>query len=869
MLSLYRTLSLRYLKRRRARAVLIVFSIAVGVAAWVATSALIHSLTREISQAATPMAGAADLYVSTGNGVPLPLAETVAQIPGVASVRPMIIHHAVLPDLREDGKPESAVLLGVPLPKSNADGDPELGLSLEQRRLPTFQDLMTGNVAYIGQKLEQRLPLDADGRFNLIVGGKSHFIKVLGVVNATGPAATLGGNVIAMQLPAAAALRGRPGLATRFDVALQATAIREEVRRLIVSALEGRAQVSTPEAQDERIHDVLRGLEVGFTLSGWVALVVGMFLVYNSLAVSVAERRHDIGIMRSLGATRGQIRALFLGEAGILGFIGTILGIPLGLGLAELSLGPMQRALQDIFLPMRARHIDVSNLGMTFVTAVLAGMTASLAAALIPSGQAASEEPADAVRRRPPSPALALRIMHASACLLLIGIGLGSIVLRDHLPPRLGAYAGPPIILLACLLATPFLTATIARAIQPVTRRLLGVEARLAADNLLRAPTRTGLVVGALAAGVALIIETAGLIRSNEVAIDNWVGQTIRADAFITAGGPLSGSGQILEMGHEVRRHLDREFGAARDFRAIAICFRHQAWENGDDSIDVLLVGLDALDYYTANAERGYQADHLELFRRLAEEPGGAIASQNFLDKHGKKVGDTITLSGARGAVELRILGAFVDYSWNMGTLFVDRAPHEADFNTQFVDVYDCYLPVANADKEAFRQRVQQSSWGAEHALCVITHEELKESIRNMIRRLYGLAYTQQSLVVIVVALGVMAALLISVIQRQRELGLLRAVGATRGQVIRTVLAEAFLMGAIGTLLGLLIGLPLEWYVVHILLFEEAGFEFPVMYPWASAGLVAASAMILAAAAAQIPAMQAGRLRIAEAIAYE
>jgi putative ABC transport system permease protein len=226
-------------------------------------------------------------------------------------------------------------------------------------------------------------------------------------------------------------------------------------------------------------------------------------------------------------------------------------------------------------------------------------------------------------------------------------------------------------------------------------------------------------------------------------------------------------------------------------------------------------------------------------------------------------------MSGARGAVDLRILGAFVDYEWSMGTLFVDRARHEPDFNTRFVDVYDCYLPVGNADAEAFRQRVQQSSWGAEHALFVLTREEVYEQIRNMIRRLYGLAYTQQSLVVIVVALGVMAALLISVIQRQRELGLLRAVGATRGQIVRTVLAEAVLMGAIGTLLGLLIGLPLEWYVINVLLFEEAGFELPVVYPWLSAGLVAASAMFLAALAAQIPAMQAGRLRIAEAIAYE
>src|SRR5216683_958213 len=141
MLSLYRTLSLRYLKRRRARAALIVFSIAVGVAAWVATSALIHSLTREISQAATPLAGAADLYVTTGNGVPLELADQIAHIPGVASVRPLIIHHVVLPDLLEDGKPQSAVLLGVDPQESNSLGGADWGLKTEARRTATLEDL--------------------------------------------------------------------------------------------------------------------------------------------------------------------------------------------------------------------------------------------------------------------------------------------------------------------------------------------------------------------------------------------------------------------------------------------------------------------------------------------------------------------------------------------------------------------------------------------------------------------------------------------------------------------------------------------------------------------------------------------------------
>jgi putative ABC transport system permease protein len=677
-----------------------------------------------------------------------------------------------------------------------------------------------------------------------------------------------------MHIEHAAALLGRPDLVTRLDVRLEPGADRDEVRHRIEAELAGAAQVTTPEAQERRISEVLIGLEIGFTLSGLVALVVGMFLVYNSLAVSVAERRHDIGILRSLGAMRGQVRWLFLGEAALLGLVGALLGIPLGLGFAEVCLGPMQRALKDIFLPMHAQHIDVAQLGDTMGIGVLAGLATSLLAALIPSTRAASEEPADVVRRTPPAPRFLIRALHIGTCLVLLGAGFALVAFRAylprvHLPPRVGAYGAPCVIFLAFLLATPLLTEVLAGLLQPLARCLFGVEARLAADNLRRSPARTGLVIGALAAGVAMMVQTAGFIRSNESAILDWISVTVRADAFITSGGPLSGSGQSLEMSEDVRRHLLAEFGSDPGFRPIGICFRHLPWVNKGDDIDLLVVALDAEDYYTANVERGYKGEHLEPFRRLAQEPGSMVASQNFLDKHGKSVGDTITLPGARGAVQLRITGACIDYSWNQGTLFVDRARHEPDFNTRFVDIFDCYLPGSNPDKEAFRERVQQSSWGAEHALFVLTREELYEHILNMIRRLYGLAYTQQILVALVVAFGVMAALLISVLQRRRELGLLRAVGATQPQVLRTVLAEVFLMGLIGTGMGLLMGWPLEWYFVHVLLFEEAGFRFPLVYPWQPAALIAGGAMLLAALAGQFPAFQAGRLRIAEAIAYE
>jgi putative ABC transport system permease protein len=131
------------------------------------------------------------------------------------------------------------------------------------------------------------------------------------------------------------------------------------------------------------------------------------------------------------------------------------------------------------------------------------------------------------------------------------------------------------------------------------------------------------------------------------------------------------------------------------------------------------------------------------------------------------------------------------------------------------------------------------------------------------------MAYALLGMVAVVTALGVLTALLISVIQRRRELGLLRAVGANKWQVLRTVLAEAVLMGAIGTFIGIILGVPIQWYVVQITLFEEGGFAFPVVLPWKEAGVIAALALIVATLAGLVPAIHAGRLRISEAIAYE
>ncbi|MBY0457259.1 MAG: FtsX-like permease family protein, partial [Gemmataceae bacterium] len=239
--------------------------------------------------------------------------------------------------------------------------------------------------------------------------------------------------------------------------------------------------------------------------------------------------------------------------------------------------------------------------------------------------------------------------------------------------------------------------------------------------------------------------------------------------------------------------------------------------------------------------------------------------SENFLARHKVRVGDTIRLPGPRGPVELYILNAVRDYSWSRGTIFIDRARYAKLFGDDLIDI--CHVFVRpGQEKEA---EASLKGYAADGGLFVTDRDSLRQFLSELINRVYVLAYMQQVLVGVVAALGVVTALLISVLQRKRELGLLLAVGATPMQVLRSVLAEAFLMGVFGTALGVVIGLPMEWYTLKVIFVDESGFDLDLLIPWKATVGIAAASIGLATLAGLVPAWRAIQTRIPDALQYE
>lgn len=874
LVTLLRTLSLGYFSQHRARSLLVVLSIALGVATLVATQALSRSLKDSVGKGVNPLAGLADLLVVNGQtGVPTELAEELrqAKLPGVAVVNPFVLWRMSLVDL--DNK--VVWLLGIEWPKgkdrnSLPGADNLLGVTVHRTYDPPWWELaklVLAPPALVSENLANELKKkDPNYRhFRLRNAGRTPEVTVMGHVTFTNSSLPLqDSSVVVMNLPSASAIcfPERPNFIHQIGVSITPDADLEQVRDTIQTWLGARGDVQTIEASKALVSDVTAGLEIGFAIGGAGALVVGLFLVYNALSVSVAERRHDIGILRSVGATRFQIASLFVGESFVMGLAGSALGLPLGWLLGWLALTPMANVVSDLLVPIDKAQLDLPRWLM--VVAVVSGTLVAMLAALVPALQAASEEPADAVRRVPRRQAMFLAVLQGAASFALLVGGVAFANYRDLLPTRMGMFAGIVCLLVGGLILTPLLTMLVGRVVQPFFRYFLGLEGRLAADNLVRHPGRTGIVIAALAATGGLLVQTAGFLKSSRDAIHDWVEEKIAADVFVSSGSTVTSGGGALAMQEDFQKKLEAIPGVETivPVRYLRVDYRSP---RDDQARIVFLVAMDTRAYERAGRSRAMPLDYARLKRM--RDRGTVVVSENFAALYGVKVGDTIAFRAVGKDMHVEVVGLATDYTWNRGTIFLDRDWYREVFTDSQVDVFNLFLRDGVEPEKIKKDLLERYS--SEEALFAVTRPEVHRDVKDTMQRVYSLAYAQQSVVGMVALMGVASALFISVLQRRRELGLLRAVGASRPQILRSVLAEAVLMGIVGAVIGFGIGILLEWYVLDILILDESGFEFRLRVPWIEAGVVCLASVVCATIAGLWPAFVATRMGITEAIAYE
>lgn len=852
MRTLLRLLSLRHVRRHPFRALLGVISVALGVALYVAVEVTYASSLTAFSEAAGALAGRARLQVSRDRPGGIE-AEALARIEKVGGLKAAPSFHATttLPGLREG----PLMVVGVDFGREGALRDFRLSDASE---VDPFRLLVDPGAVLVTRRLAGRHGWTIGSTLTVNSPSGLQKLRVAGLLADTGPASAFGGNLAVMAIGVAQRLFGRAGFYDRIDVAPDGEDV-EALAAHLRAALGPDYRVEPVSRRNSILEELMHQMRTLVAI-GMIALVVGLFLIYNSVSISVVERAREIGILRSLGAERGAVLGMILTEALVVGVFGSAAGVGLGAGLARLMIRLTSEQINALIFIVPVDRFVFSP--ATAITGLVMGLGTALLAAAHPGWQAACISPLEAMR---PSQAPFRLGLHARSgllvgLLLIAACAVGSIVFPVALPVWAHTIS-VPLAIVGTAMALPQLTLWLAAAVHRPLRRLFRLAGVMAVDSLVRAPQRTSLTVVALAGALGMMVATATAAKGFGGSITAYLERVMPFDLVVASTDMTS----TLYSGATYPRELSRRLST---IEGVEMTYALRAVVQPVGGTDVLIVAADIERYQAMQEARGRPDTELTPEMRVRLKAGEAVAiSGNLGALRGWNLGDPVTLSTRDGPRTFAVAALIEDYSWPAGTILMDFDVYARLWGEDAVTYTDLRL-APGVTAEAVKARIAEVA-GDQFHLFVFSKEDLHAISDEAVAQSFRVADLLIVVAGVTGVLGLLNTLLISVLRRTREIGLLRAVGMTRGQVAGGVVVEALLVGIVGGVLGALGGVLAAWYPMSALTLKMTGFLMPHVVPWGAVAASLAGALAVGLAAGALPAHRAARIDVLEAIAYE
>ncbi|MBL8956480.1 MAG: FtsX-like permease family protein [Myxococcaceae bacterium] len=852
MLQLLRLVSLRHLSLSPLRTVLTIMGVAVGVATLIGIAAINRAVMGAFRSTIDTIAGKADLSISAGQaGFPEDVLEKVSKLPGVQHAAGSIT--VVAPVKGTPG--ERLYVMGVDLLDDgffrNYEGaDRDVGHMSDDLEFLNSTDRML-----VSERFAASHGLKAGGTFQLVTPTGTQDFIVHGLLKETGPIKAFGGLVGVMYIGSAQVAFTRERMLDRIDVGVDPKVGTDAVKEALQAALGVQYEVARPDRRGQSTETMVRSFQLGLNLGSSVALLVGVFLVYNTVAIGVVQRRREIGVLRALGATKRRIRALFALEAVVLGALGSLLGIPLGTLLAKGTVSAVSDSISSIYVQVNATSVTFTPFEM--IVGVALGIGGSLFAALRPAFVASQVQPVEALRKDMASGAANVSSFATIVgALLIAGVWPATRIPAPIENFPVGGYLAMFFILMGTTLLSPLVLRVLQRVYQRPGELALGVPGRLAADNFARAPARTAVPVSALAIGVAMTVCIAGFVGSFQKSSEKWIDQSVPADLFVTSSSKVAGVQNVP---------LKPEFGdPIEQMPEVAAVDRLRIYQHDLLGLRIFIVSLNP-DIYNLHGKPEVREGRLPTHEM--RQQGYVTISENLSRRRNLHPESTFEMDTPTGRRSYKVSGVITDYTSDQGTVFMDRKIFVAQFNDDRVDNFEIYLKDPKTTEQV-RDRIN-AQWKDEYDLFVLSNQELRQEAYALVDNAFSVTYAMEFLAVILALLGVINTLLAAVLDRTREIGLLRAVGAARKHIVRLFAGEAALIGLTGGVIGSLSGYVLGYIVTKVVGVEATGWDFAYIFP-----LKLAVQMLLAATACAIiaglyPARRASRLDVVEALAYE
>lgn len=798
----------RYITHEKLRSILTLMGIALGVAILVAIDLTSQSAVQEFRNTVDQVAGKAQLTVRP-NGADLDpkLVALLQDHPLVENATPLIQGYLKLP-LQGKNETLEVLVLGVDLLTSDSEESDsairEIKINLAQDT--NFIDLLIrqGHVLAT-QKLLTRLGVNLGDSLNIAEGKQLVFA---GSIESQELDRVKDGEVVVCDLAVADELLNAGGALSQIDVLPVPNVEIQEVIESLREALPGTALVETPTNRGNRVNTMIEALRFNLMSLGHISLLVGAFLIYNTMSISVLRRRSVIGTLRAMGIRKSQIRFVFLLEGFLFGIVGGAVGLILGTVLAHLLLGSVSQTISISFFDAHANSLVYSP--VTYLTALGLGLLFSLVAALQPAHEAASTPPANTILAGSQTRNLkSLFLLFGSS---LLAFALGTLILQLPLKPGIpyvGYFASAVFILSFVLLTQPFL-AFVLMVFRPLFARVFGASGMLACAGLQGSLGRSGVAISGLLISVGMCVSVSVMVSSFRETVVIWMNQVLQADVYVIA--------RDNAQGVKLPRNLEGEILSLPGVERI------DSLQSREFVFNDFPAKISGIDYNTDRwGETLKEVQSVDSLSRAMEKED-VLVSEAFARKHELTVGNSISIPTPSGSQVVGIAGIYTDYSSPQGYVLLSRGHFErlygkSDFESMSIHLAD------SVDASTLRQQIQEviSNNSELPPINVNLSGQLRAFALEQFDKTFAITFALQIIAVVVAILGIITTLLAQIIDRKNDLITLRTIGASARRVAGLVLTESGIIAATGILLGLGAGIILSYILTTVVMLQSFG----------------------------------------------
>ncbi len=707
------------------------------------------------------------------------------------------------------------------------------------------------NTILIAGVTAERMGIEPGDDLILRFPGKLVQSNVIGLLRAEGrPDITLDGLIIS-DISTAQDILGKIGRLDRIDLILDDP---EAVLPALKEWLPAGLEVVNAESRNDSTSQMTRAFEINLTAMSFLALVVGMFLIYNTMTFSVLRRRSLIGTLRVLGATRRQVFSQVLLEAFIIGLMGTGLGLLFGYLLAQGLINMVTSTINDLYFVLKVKDLLVSP--MPFIKGLALGVGAAVISAIPPALEAAWSPPQTAQRRSVIESRARGLVPWVFLCGLAIMLGAWGILAIPSKSIIIG-FVALFLLILGFSLATPIPILLFSKIASRVAGFFSGILGRMSARGVTTALSRTGIAIAALAVAVSATIGTGVMIGSFRTTVDQWISQTLQSDVYVTAPHAVSSrvDGTLPPEVPDLLSEIPEVDGITLR-RVVQV-----RSPNGQTQVLAIRPPEDSFRGYSL--KKGNPDSLWDDF----ETGEIVLVSEPYAYRHDVSVDDRVTLLTESGYRDFNVGGVFYDYSSDRGMVMIHLAPYRLYWDDPHISSVGLDASAGGSPGQLI-QDVRATLADTPDVL-IRPAAEIRDTSMDVFDRTFAITNVLRMLAVIVAFVGVLSAMMALQLERTRELAVLRATGVTPRQLWAMVAGQTGLMGLIAGILALPLGLVMSLILIEVINTRSFGWSMQTSIPWHVLG----EAMLLAIGAALLagiyPAWRMARTSPAEALREE